>query len=54
MRYQLFSDDCGSFLIVDTVRDWIIAKTTTPELGARICQRLNKQDLKELSLAKIH
>ena len=43
MRYQLFDDDLGSFLVVDTWRDFILAKTTTLTLGSRICQQLNKR-----------
>ncbi|MBR19799.1 MAG: hypothetical protein CMA64_06600 [Euryarchaeota archaeon] len=43
MRYQLLDDDIGNYLILDTWRGCVIAKATTIELGARICQNLNKK-----------
>ena len=43
MRYQLLNDDIGNFLIIDTWAHHILAKVTTIELGARICQNLNKR-----------
>ena len=43
MRYQLLKDDVGNYLIVDTWRNWVLAKATTIEKGARICQNLNKK-----------
>lgn len=43
MRYQLFDDDLGNFLVVDTWRNLILAKTTTLSTGSRICQQLNKR-----------
>ncbi len=43
MRYQLISDDIGNYLIVDTWRNWVLAKATTLQMGARICQNLNKR-----------
>ena len=43
MRYQLLDDDIGNFLIIDTWANQLLAKVTTIELGARICQNLNKR-----------
>ena len=43
MRYQLLDDDIGNFLIIDTWANHLLAKVTTLELGARICQNLNKR-----------
>ena len=43
MRYQIFDDDLGNYLIVDTWRQYILAKATTKSMGARICQKLNKK-----------
>lgn len=43
MRYQLYDDDLGNYLIVDTWRDWVLAKASTLAMGARICQQLNKR-----------
>ena len=43
MRYQLLDDDIGNFLIIDTWANNLLAKVTTIELGARICQNLNKR-----------
>ncbi len=43
MRFQLKLDDIGNYLIVDTWRGWTLAKATTIQLGARICQNLNKK-----------
>ncbi|OUW23846.1 MAG: hypothetical protein CBD34_02140 [Rickettsiales bacterium TMED174] len=43
MRYQLKLDDIGNYLIVDTWRGWTLAKATTVQMGARVCQNLNKK-----------
>ena len=43
MRFQLKLDDIGNYLIVDTWSGWTLAKATTIQLGARICQNLNKK-----------
>ncbi len=43
MRYQLLDDELGNFLIIDTWANQLLAKVTTLELGARICQNLNKR-----------
>ena len=39
----MFDDDVGNYLIVDTWLNYILAKTTTQSLGARICQKLNRR-----------
>ena len=43
MRYQLFDDDLGNYLVVDTWKSWVLAKAPNLKLGARICQKLNKR-----------
>ena len=43
MRFQLKLDDVGIYLIVDTRRGWTLAKATTLQMGARVCQNLNKK-----------
>ena len=43
MRYQLISDDIGNYLIVDTWRNWVLAKASPLQMGARIFQNLNKR-----------
>ena len=43
MRYQLLNDDIGNYLIVDTWYACVLAKSDTVEMGARICQNLNKR-----------
>lgn len=43
MRYQLFDDDLGNYLIVDTWKNIVLAKATRQALGARMCQKLNRR-----------
>jgi hypothetical protein len=43
MRYQIFDDDLGNYLIVDTWRNWVLGKATTLSMGARVCQKLNRR-----------
>lgn len=43
MRYQLYDDDLGNYLIVDTWTDKVLAKASQISMGARICQQLNKR-----------
>ena len=43
MRYQIFDDDLGNYLIVDTWTNRLLGKATRISMGARICQKLNKR-----------
>ena len=43
MRYQIFDDDLGNYLIVDTWTTQVLCKASTLSMGARICQQLNKR-----------
>ena len=43
MRYRLLDDGVNNLLIMDTWANQLLAKVTTIELGARICQNLNKR-----------
>ena len=54
MRYQVFKDDIGNWLIVDTCVDCIISKVKNEKIATRICQKINKNEIKERKLAKSH
>lgn len=43
MRYQMFDDSFGNYLIVDTWKNDVIGKATKLPIGARICQKLNRK-----------
>ena len=49
MRFQLKLDDVGNYLIVDTWRGWTLAKATTIQMGARVCQNLKETWYKRIS-----
>jgi len=43
MRYELFDDDLGNYLIVDTWKTLVLGKASSISIGARMCQKLNKR-----------
>jgi hypothetical protein len=43
MRYQMLDDDLGNYLIIDTWTNTLLAKVSTIEKCARLCQNLNKR-----------
>jgi len=54
MRYQLYKDDIGNFLIVDSFFDQIISKVKNEKIAVRVVQKINKNDQKERLLTKSH
>jgi hypothetical protein len=54
MRYQLYHDDIGNHIIVDTLLDSIIGKIRNQKQALRLCQKLNRAVKEERLLAKTH
>ena len=54
MRYQLYKDDIGNFLIVDSFFDQIISKVKNEKIAVRVIQKINKNDLKDRDITKSH
>jgi len=54
MRYQLYKDDIGNFLIVDSFFDQIISKVKNEKIAVRVVQKINKNDLKDRDITKSH
>jgi hypothetical protein len=54
MRYQLFKDDIGNFLIVDSMMDQIISKVKNEKIAVKVIQKINKNDMKEKNITKSH
>jgi len=54
MRYQLFKDDIGNFLIVDSFFDQIISKVKNEKVAVKVIQKINKNDQKDRSITKNH
>lgn len=46
MRYQLYKDDIGNFLIVDCLFDTIISKVKNEKIAVKVTQKINKNDRK--------
>ena len=54
MRYQLYKDDIGNFLIVDSFFDQIISKVKNEKIAVKVIQKINKNDLKDRDITKSH
>ena len=54
MRYQLYKDDIGNFLIVDSMMDQIISKVKNEKIAVKVIQKINKNDMKEKNITKSH
>jgi len=54
MRYQLYKDDIGNFLIVDSTMDQIISKVKNEKIALKVIQKINKNDIKEKNITKSH
>jgi len=54
MRYQLYKDDIGNYLIVDSYNDLIISKIKNEKIATRITQKINKNDSKERNSTNFH
>ena len=47
LRYKIFSDDLGNYILMDSLNDMIVGKVRTQKLAARVAQKLNRACLEE-------
>lgn len=54
MRYQIFQDDIGNHIVVDSFQDMIVFKVRTVKLATTVCQKLNKRHAKDKLVNRDH
>jgi hypothetical protein len=54
MRYQIFHDDIGNLIILDTLQDLIVFKVRNTKIASTVCQKLNKRYVKDNLVNRRH
>lgn len=54
MRYQIFQDDIGNHIVVDSFQDMIVFKVRAVKLATTVCQKLNKRHAKDKLVNRGH
>jgi hypothetical protein len=54
MRYQIFHDDIGNLIILDTLQDLIVFKVRNTKIASTVCQKLNKRYVKDSLVNRRH